>query len=204
MLSNNYFDSISSEQHVYSQNINSVFSTMLNLIEETQKKLSSNPYKFINLDDNNSINYREFIQLFEKRKEIYTTISKPKSLTVDFEYIEDSKATFNTTEITQIIDNLLFNIIFISPDSSTIKINVKQKTKTEITLIFISKGIGFIKSEYSLFDSEILNSIVLSDEVKRKNFGLAVVNELVKKNQGLMSVYSNKLSGTTVTITLPI
>ena len=154
-----------------------------------------------------SFNLREMLytvyNLFE-----HTAVKKNLKLEYEVDASADELFIGDPLRLRQIITNIISNAIkFTEKGAVTIRYNILQETNTDCYLLFTCADTG----------------IGMSDEMKRKLFedfsqedesfqrkyggsglGLSITRELVRFMGGLIEIQSEKNSGTTVTIKLPL
>jgi len=142
-----------------------------------------------------------------------TALAKQKCFekNLDFKYNIDKSCPYfldgDQYRVTQILNNLIENAIkFTNEGSITLDVNVKNKTKNNLSLNFkiTDTGIGIKKQELSsIFNGfyQIQNSKTIKD--KGIGLGLSIVKHLTRALEGTITVESEVKKGTTFTVTLP-
>lgn len=137
---------------------------------------------------------------------IFKETADKKEISVNFTQIGNSKAYFDKDLMDIIIRNLLSNAVKYSDRGGRISILLKDKSLTGegIILKICDNGIGIpaTKLKY-LFTSTEVESTLGTENEKGTGFGLKLCYELVKINNGTISVESKEGEGTCFTITLP-
>lgn len=137
---------------------------------------------------------------------IFKETTDKKEISVNFTQIGNSKAYFDKDLMDIIIRNLLSNAVKYSDRGGRISILLKDKSLTGegIILKICDNGIGIpaTKLKY-LFTSTEVESTLGTENEKGTGFGLKLCYELVKINNGTISVESKEGEGTCFTITLP-
>jgi len=137
---------------------------------------------------------------------IFKETADKKDITVNFTQIGNSKAFFDKDLMDIIIRNLLSNAIKYTPKGGRISILLKDKTLTGegISLKICDNGVGIppVKQEY-IFTSTEIESTPGTENEKGTGFGLKLCYELIKINNGTITLESTEGEGTCFTMTLP-
>ncbi len=123
--------------------------------------------------------------------QIFDTTDKNIVISADKSYLENA------------IDNIITNALKYTERDNNVTIIIEQKNNT-VTLKIKDSGIGIEKSE----QDKIFNRFYQSDNSINRSggsgVGLAYSREIIKKHAGEITVESEKKSGSTFIITLPI
>jgi len=137
---------------------------------------------------------------------IFKETADKKDIAVNFTQIGNSKAFFDKDLMDIIIRNLLSNAIKYTPKGGRISILLKDKTLTGegISLKICDNGVGIppVKQEY-IFTSTEIESTPGTENEKGTGFGLKLCYELIKINNGTITLDSTEGEGTCFTMTLP-
>ncbi len=137
---------------------------------------------------------------------IFKETADKKDISVNFTQIGNSKAFFDKDLMDIIIRNLLSNAIKYTPKGGRISILLKDKTLTGegISLKICDNGVGIptVKQEY-IFTSTEIESTPGTENEKGTGFGLKLCYELIKINNGTITLESTEGEGTCFTMTLP-
>jgi signal transduction histidine kinase len=137
---------------------------------------------------------------------IFKETADKKEISVNFTQIGNSKAYIDKDLMDIVIRNLLSNAMKYSDRGGRISILLKDKSLTGegIVLKICDNGIGIpaAKQKY-LFTSTEIESSPGTENEKGSGFGLKLCYELVKINNGTISVESTEGEGTCFSITLP-
>jgi len=107
--------------------------------------------------------------------------------------------------MTQIINNLLSNAIkFTNPDGQ-VSMEIKPVSKNELVCKIIDNGIGIPKENIPfIFDKFSKASQNGTAGEKGTGLGMAIVNDLVEKQDGRIEIESEEGVGTTINLFFPI
>jgi signal transduction histidine kinase len=137
---------------------------------------------------------------------IFKDTADKKEISVNFTQIGNSKAYFDKDLMDIIIRNLLSNAVKYTERGGRISILLKDKSLAGegIALKICDNGIGIpaTKQKY-LFTSTEIESTPGTENEKGTGFGLKLCHELVKINNGTITIESTEGEGTCFTITLP-
>lgn len=111
----------------------------------------------------------------------------------------------DTDKFQQIIINLLDNAAKYSPESSSIKISIKQNSPAETVAVRIEdQGIGISKDNISkIFDKFSRIDSPLTRKIQGSGLGLYITKNLIEKMNGKISATSSD-SGSVFTVEFPI
>jgi signal transduction histidine kinase len=188
------YDYFANSSIQYSQQVINLLENMLVWGRGQEDKIKFSPEK------------RDLADIILTNLSIFKESADKKEISVNFTQIGNSKAFFDKDLLDIIIRNLLSNAVKYTPRGGRISILLKDKTLTGegITLKICDNGIGIspFKLKY-LFTSTEVESTPGTENEKGTGFGLKLCYELVKINNGIMTVESNEGEGTCFMITLP-
>ncbi len=188
------YDSFADASIQYSQQVISLLENMLVWGRGQEDKIKYSPGK------------HDFADIILTNMSIFKETADKKEITVNFTQIGNSKAYFDKDLMDIIIRNLLSNAIKYTPRGGRISILLKDKTISGegISLKICDNGIGIppTKQKY-LFTATEIESTPGTENEKGTGFGLKLCDELVKINNGTITVDSLEGEGTCFTITLP-
>ncbi len=127
------------------------------------------------------------------------------SMVLNSETGEDTFISGNPSVMTQIINNLLSNAIkFTNPDGQ-VSMEIKPVSKNELVCKIIDNGIGIPKENIPfIFDKFSKASQNGTAGEKGTGLGMAIVNDLVEKQDGRIEIESEEGVGTTINLFFPI
>ena len=137
---------------------------------------------------------------------IFKETSDKKEISVNFTQVGNSKGYFDKDLLDIIIRNLLSNAVKYTPRGGRISILLKDKTMNGegIMLKICDNGIGIpITKQKQLFNSTEIESTPGTENEKGTGLGLKLCYELVKINNGSITIESKPDEGTCFIITLP-
>jgi len=137
---------------------------------------------------------------------IFNETANNKDVTLNFTQVGSSKAFFDKDLLDIIIRNLLSNAIKYTNRDGRISILLKDKTKSGegVILKICDNGIGIPEEKQKrLFTCADIESTPGTENEKGTGLGLKLCNDLVKINNGSITVESNPGSGTCFQISLP-
>lgn len=188
------YDSFADASIQYSQQVISLLENMLVWGRGQEDKIKYSPGK------------HDFADIILTNLSIFKETADKKEISVNFTQIGNSKAFFDKDLMDIIIRNLLSNAIKYTPRGGRISILLKDKTMSGegISLKFCDNGVGIPPNKQkNLFTAAEIDSTPGTENEKGTGFGLKLCHELVKINNGTITVESTEGEGTCFTITLP-
>jgi signal transduction histidine kinase len=149
---------------------------------------------------------RDLADIILTNMSIFKETADKKEISVNFTQIGNSKAYFDKDLMDIIIRNLLSNAIKYTGRGGRISILLKNRNQAGegITIRICDNGIGIAPSKQKyLFTSDEMESTPGTENEKGTGIGLKLCYELVRINNGNISVESRENEGTCFTITLP-
>ncbi len=188
------YDSFADASIQYSQQVITLLENMLVWGRGQEDKIKYTPGR------------HDFADIILTNMSIFKETADKKEISVNFTQIGNSKAFFDKDLMDIIIRNLLSNAVKYTPRGGRISILLKDRTMTGegISLKFSDNGIGIPPDKMkNLFTTSEIESTPGTENEKGTGFGLKLCHELVKINNGTMTVESNEGEGSCFTITLP-
>jgi signal transduction histidine kinase len=149
---------------------------------------------------------RDLADIILTNLSIFKETADKKEISVNFTQVGNSKAFFDKDLMDIIIRNLLSNAVKYTARGGRISILLKDKSLTGegIVVRICDNGIGIpaVRQQFLFTETEI-ESMPGTENEKGTGFGLKLCYELVKINNGTISVESREGEGTCFTITLP-
>jgi signal transduction histidine kinase len=188
------YDSFADASIQYSQQVINLLENMLVWGRGQEDKIKFSPGK------------HDLADIVLTNMSIFKETADKKDITVNFTQIGNSKAFFDKDLMDIIIRNLLSNAIKYTPKGGRISILLKDKTLAGegISLKIYDNGVGIppVKQEY-IFTSTEIESTPGTENEKGTGFGLKLCYELIKINNGTITLESTEGEGTCFTMTLP-
>ena len=188
------YDSFADASIQYAQQVINLLENMLVWGRGQEEKIKFSPEQ------------RDLADIVLTNMSIFKETADKKEISVNFTQIGNSKAYIDKDLIDIVIRNLLSNAMKYSDRGGRISILLKDKSLTGegIVLKICDNGIGIpaTKQKY-LFTSTEIESSPGTENEKGTGFGLKLCYELVKINNGTISVESTEGEGTCFSITLP-
>ncbi len=188
------YDSFADASIQYAQQVINLLENMLVWGRGQEEKIKFSPEQ------------RDLADIILTNMSIFKETADKKEISVNFTQIGNSKAYIDKDLMDIVIRNLLSNAMKYSDRGGRISILLKDKSLTGegIVLKICDNGIGIpsTKQKY-LFTSAEIESSPGTENEKGTGFGLKLCHELVKINNGTISVESTEGEGTCVSITLP-
>lgn len=188
------YDTFANSSIQYAQLVISLLENMLVWGRDQEDKIKYSPER------------RDLADIILTNLSIFKETSDKKEISVNFTQVGNSLAFFDKDLLDIIIRNLLSNAVKYTPRGGRISILLRDKTVNGdlMMLKICDNGIGIpeIKQKY-LFTSTEVESTPGTENEKGTGLGLKLCYELVKINQGTMSVESKLGEGTCFIITLP-
>jgi len=188
------YDSFADSSIQYAQQVINLLENMLVWGRGQEEKIKFSPEQ------------RDLADIILTNMSIFKETADKKEISVNFTQIGNSKAYIDKDLIDIVIRNLLSNAMKYSDRGGRISILLKDKSLTGegIVLKICDNGIGIpaTKQKY-LFTSTEIESSPGTENEKGTGFGLKLCYELVKINNGTISVESTEGEGTCFSITLP-
>jgi len=189
------YDTFANSSIHYAQMVISLLENMLVWGRGQEDKIKFSPEK------------RDLADIILTNLSIFKETADKKEISVNFTQVGSSIAFIDKDLLDIIIRNLLSNAVKFTPRGGRISILLKDKSMTGegIILKFCDNGVGIpeTKQKY-LFTSTEIESMPGTENEKGTGFGLKLVNELIKINNGSINVESKPGEGTCFLITLPV
>jgi signal transduction histidine kinase len=188
------YDSFADASIQYSQQVINLLENMLVWGRGQEDKIKFSPGK------------HDFADIILTNLSIFKETADKKEISINFTQIGNSKAYFDKDLMDIIIRNLLSNAVKYTQRGGRISILLKNKTTSGegISLKVCDNGVGIppARQQY-LFTSKEIDSTPGTENEKGTGFGLKLCYELVKINNGTITIESREGEGTCFTITLP-
>jgi signal transduction histidine kinase len=188
------YDSFADASIQYAQQVISLLENMLVWGRGQEEKIKFSPER------------RDLADIILTNMSIFKETADKKEISVNFTQIGNSKAYFDKDLMDIIIRNLLSNAVKYTERGGRISILLKDNSLTDERIIMkiCDNGIGIpaTKQKY-LFTSTEIESTPGTENEKGTGFGLKLCHELIKINNGTISVESKEGEGTCFTISLP-
>lgn len=137
---------------------------------------------------------------------IFKETADKKEISLNFTQVGNSKACVDKDLMDIIIRNLLSNAVKFTPRGGRISILLKDQSMSGEGMIlkFCDNGLGIpAEKQKTLFSAEEIESTPGTENEQGTGIGLKLCHDLVKINNGTISVESTLGEGTCFTITLP-
>jgi signal transduction histidine kinase len=188
------YDSFADASIQYAQQVISLLENMLVWGRGQEDKIKYSPGK------------HDFADIILTNMSIFKETADKKEITVNFTQIGNSKACFDKDLMDIIIRNLLSNAIKYTPRGGRISILLKDKTLSGegLSLKVSDNGVGIpLIRQKEIFNATEIESTPGTENEKGTGFGLKLCYELVRINNGTITVESREGEGACFTITLP-
>lgn len=188
------YDTFADTSIQYAQQVISLLENMLVWGRGQEDKIKFSPER------------RDLADIILTNMSIFKDTADKKDIAVNFTQIGNSKAFFDKDLMDIIIRNLLSNAVKYTERGGRISILLKDKSITSdgIILKICDNGIGIpAEKQKYLFTSAEIESTPGTENEKGTGLGLKLCNELIKINNGTISVQSQEGEGTCFTLTLP-
>lgn len=189
------YDAFANSSIQYAQMVISLLENMLVWGRGQEDKIKFSPEK------------RDLADIILTNLSIFKETADNKEISVNFTQVGSSVAYFDKDLLDIIIRNLLSNAVKYTPRGGRISILLKDKANSSegILLKICDNGIGIpeTKKKY-IFTSTEMESTPGTEKEKGTGLGLKLCHDLVKLNNGTISVESKEAEGTCFYITLPI
>lgn len=195
------YDDFSQEEHLhFLKIINERCSYSLNLIESF---LDASKIESGILDLNfKSYDYVSFIKECIAQNILFAH-KKSQEIIFTCESV-DIMLTFDKNKMEQAVNNLIGNAIKFSHTNKKIRVNVRVKDESIVTLIK-DEGQGIPKDELdSIFRVYETSSVKSTNNEKSTGLGLAIVKKIIEAHNGTIAVESAPDVGSEFTFTLPL
>jgi signal transduction histidine kinase len=188
------YDTFANSSIHYAQMVISLLENMLVWGRGQEDKIKFSPEK------------RDLADIILTNLSIFKETADKKEISVNFTQVGSSIAFIDKDLLDIIIRNLLSNAVKYTPRGGRISILLKDKSLTGegIMLKICDNGVGIpeTKQKY-LFTATEIESMPGTENEKGTGFGLKLCSELIKINNGQITVDSKKGEGTCFIITLP-
>ena len=189
------YDDFANSSIQYAQLVISLLENMLVWGRGQEDKIKFSPEK------------RDLADIILTNLSIFKETADNKEISVNFTQVGSSKAYFDKDLLDIIIRNLLSNAVKYTQRGGRISILLKDKTYDGegIMVKICDNGIGIpeTKKKY-IFTSTEIESTPGTENEKGTGLGLKLCHDLVKINNGTISVESREGEGTCFIITLPL
>jgi signal transduction histidine kinase len=188
------YDTFANSSIKYAQHVISLLENMLIWGRGQEGKINFSPGK------------RDLAEIIRTNLSIFKETAGQKDISVTFTADENTTAYFDKDLMDIIIRNLLSNAVKYTPRGGSISILVKDKSFTgeNVMLKICDSGVGISESKqkYLLTSTEIESTPGTENE-KGTGLGFKLCQELVKINNGIITIESTEGKGTCFIITLP-
>jgi signal transduction histidine kinase len=189
------YDDFANSSIQYAQMVISLLENMLVWGRGQEDKIKFSPEK------------RDLADIILTNLSIFKETADNKEISVNFTQVGSSVAYFDKDLLDIIIRNLLSNAVKYTPRGGRISILLKDRINERdgVLLKVCDNGIGIpeTKKKY-IFTSTEIESSPGTEKEKGTGLGLKLCHDLVKLNNGTISVESNEGEGACFIITLPI
>lgn len=188
------YDAFANSSIQYAQLVISLLENMLVWGRGQEDKIKFSPQK------------RDLADIILTNLSIFKETADNKEIAVNFTQVGSSKAYFDKDLLDIIIRNLLSNAVKYTPRGGRISILLKDKTGNSegIMVKVCDNGIGIPDTQKKfIFTSTDIESTPGTEKEKGTGLGLKLCHDLVKINNGTISVESKEGEGTCFLITLP-
>jgi signal transduction histidine kinase len=189
------YDAFANSSIQYAQLVISLLENMLVWGRGQEDKIKFSPEK------------RDLADIILTNLSIFKETADNKEISVNFTQVGSSNAFFDKDLLDIIIRNLLSNAVKYTPRGGRISILLKDKTNDGegIMVKVCDNGIGIpeTKKKY-IFTSTEIESTPGTEKEKGTGLGLKLCHDLMKINNGTITVDSKEGEGTCFIITLPV
>jgi signal transduction histidine kinase len=127
-----------------------------------------------------------------------------KQITIDFELDDQLLVLADRDMVQTIVRNLLVNSIKFSKRGTSIIVKSLAKNTNTALVSIADSGVGIEKSKLkTIFDISNTHHTKGTENEQSTGLGLILVKDFIEKNNGTISIESQKDKGTTVSFTLP-
>jgi signal transduction histidine kinase len=189
------YDTFADSSIQYAQQVISLIENMLVWGRGQEDKIKFSPER------------RDLADIILTNLSIFKETADKKEISVNFTQVGGSVAFFDKDLLDIIIRNLLTNAVKYTHRGGRISILLKDKSSTGegMVLKICDNGIGISEEKQQfLFSDKEVQSIPGTENEKGTGLGLKLCNELVKINNGTISVESKVGEGTCFLINLPV
>ena len=189
------YDTFANSSIQYAQLVISLLENMLVWGRGQEDKIKFSPEK------------RDLADIILTNLSIFKETADKKEILVNFTQVGSSTAFFDKDLLDIIMRNLLSNAVKYTPRGGRISILLKDKTMTGegIILKVCDNGVGISETKQkNLFTTTEIESTPGTENEKGTGLGLKLCHELVKMNNGSITVESKEGEGTCFLITLPV
>lgn len=189
------YDTFADSSIQYAQQVISLIENMLVWGRGQEDKIKFSPEK------------RDLADIILTNLSIFKETADKKEISVNFTQVGSSVAFFDKDLLDIIIRNLLTNAVKYTHRGGRISILLKDKSSSGegMVLKICDNGIGISEEKQQfLFTDKEVQSIPGTENEKGTGLGLKLCNELVKINNGTISVESKVGEGTCFLISLPV
>lgn len=189
------YDTFANSSIQYAQQVISLIENMLVWGRGQEDRIKFSPEK------------RDLADIILTNLSIFKETADKKEISVNFTQVGSSVAFFDKDLLDIIIRNLLSNSVKYTNRGGRISILLKDKSVTNegIVIKICDNGIGIPEAKQKfLFTANEIESTPGTENEKGTGLGLKLCSELIKINNGSISVESKPGEGTCFLITLPV
>ncbi len=183
-------------------NLNSEQKELMDIIVNESDRISHSIEQFLNLASPGKQTFMA-VELSKALKESITLLQRSGELNGRYNLVGNFETAEiycygNSSQFKQIFWNLIKNSLKAMPEGGTLTINLHQKKKNEIELMFKDTGQGMAEE-----DKQKLFEPFYSGFKSGKGIGMTVVRRIIDDYNGRIQVTSELNQGTEITIILP-
>ncbi|MBV7389053.1 sensor histidine kinase [Enterococcus alishanensis] len=172
----------------------------LAFIDQESKRMEVMSNQLLTLGRSQKDEATETVNLSQLVKESIEKIQTISDHVISYQIAPDVTGTFVKNDLNQILQNLLENAVKYSPDKQPIEVTLKN-VDGKIKLAVIDQGIGISDDQKTkIFERFYRVDDAHSSVIEGSGIGLSIVDALVKKYQGEITVTDNQPQGTIFTI----
>lgn len=195
------FDEFSNEElkelmvtlHNSAENVSNLLENLLVWAQSQVQNITYNPI------------HTELSELIKSAKEGLQPQSDDKEIKLEIQTDDSIIVSVDQNMVQTIFRNVLSNAIKFSYRGGKINIITEIRDKSKALIQIIDEGVGIDKNNLSkLFDIAKAHHTQGTENEQSTGLGLILVKEFVEKNQGTLSIKSEKDKGTVVSIALPL
>jgi signal transduction histidine kinase len=189
------YDTFANSSIQYAQLVISLLENMLVWGRGQEDKIKFSPCKY------------DLTETILTNLSIFKETADMKEIVVNFTQVGNSTGFFDKDLFDIIIRNLLSNAVKYTPRGGRISILLKNKSKTGegILLKICDNGIGIpLKKQLYLFTASEIESTPGTEDEKGTGLGLNLCHDLIKINNGNITIESKEGEGTCFLLTVPV
>jgi PAS domain S-box-containing protein len=182
------------------KNNQSEFKDLTKLVYKEVRRINDIIESFLKFSKPQPINPTVFYssELFNQISKQYSALLNEKKISLSINEIWQGNVMWDITQMTQVFINLFENAIDAIDIEGRISILVKEKSSSNLEIVFNDNGKGIAKE-----DKDKIFHLYFTTKRKGSGIGLSIVQKIIAEHNGIISVDSEPNKGTSIIISIP-